>query len=85
MTDGSVVVPPDDTVLVAVSLRGSAFLAWVERVLNAPPFFMQSGQVAIGRDIKRELDCQVNRIQVSLKQTNGQQEDAAHRVLARGR
>jgi hypothetical protein len=60
-----VVLPlPDDTIIAAVSVKGSAFLAWVQQVLSVPPFFMQSAQVAIGRDPKREFDCQVNRLQV---------------------
>jgi hypothetical protein len=59
-----VLPPPDDTILVAVSIKGSDFLAWVQQVLSTPPFFMQTGQVAIGRDLKREFDCQVNRLQV---------------------
>ena len=55
---------PDDTIIAAVSVKGSAFLAWVQHVLSVPPFFMQSAQVAIGRDPKQEFDCQVNRLQV---------------------
>ena len=55
---------PDDTIVAAVSVKGSAFLAWVQQVLSVPPFFMQSAQVAIGRDLKKEFECQVNRLQV---------------------
>ena len=63
-----VVLPPsDDTILAAVSIKGSAFLAWVQHVLGMPPFFVQSAHAAIGRDLKREFECQVNRIQVSVK------------------
>ena len=55
---------PDDTIVAAVSVKGSAFLAWVQQVLSVPPFFLQSAQVAIGRDLKKEFECQVNRLQV---------------------
>jgi hypothetical protein len=63
----AVLPPSDDTVLAAVSIKGSAFLAWVQHVLGMPPFFVQSAHVAIGRDLTREFECQVNRIQVSAK------------------
>ena len=60
-----VVLPlPDDTILAAVSVKGSSLLAWVQQVLSVPPFFVQSAQVAIGRDPQREIDCQINRLQV---------------------
>ena len=55
---------PDDTVLAAASVKGSSLLAWVQQVLSVPPFFLQSAQVAIGRDPEREIDCQINRLQV---------------------
>ncbi len=55
---------PDDTIVAAVSVKGSAFLAWVQQVLSVPPFFLQSAKVAIGRDLKKEFECQVNRLQV---------------------
>jgi hypothetical protein len=55
---------PDDTVLVAVSIKGSTFLAWVQQVLSIAPFFVQTSRVAIWRDLKRDFACQVNRLQV---------------------
>ena len=55
---------PDDTILIAVSVKGIVFLEWVQQVLSAAPFFMQSAQVVVGRDLNREFDCQINHLQV---------------------
>ena len=38
--------PPDDTVLVVASMKGSTLLAWVEHVLGIPPFFVQGARVS---------------------------------------
>ena len=40
---------PDDTVLAAVSIKGTALLAWIQHVLSAAPFFAQTSQVSIAR------------------------------------